>query len=166
MNILNMISIRLALLAMAIFSLMAVSGALVAQFAFDMPPCILCIYQRIPYGVVFLVGMGAFLTKKAESASLFIIAFTFFVNSCLAIYHSGIERQWWSESSGCSVSFDFHAQGTQNLLEQITSAQTGSCADIPWIDPILGLSMANYNAFICFGLSIALVAFFFFKRSK
>jgi len=29
-------------------------------------------------------------------------------------------------------------------MEQIMSAQTSSCAEIPWVDPIFGLSMANY----------------------
>ena len=46
----------------------------------------------------------------------------------------------------------------QSMLENILSAPTGNCAEIPWQDPILGLSMANYNVILCLGIAVVFFA--------
>jgi disulfide bond formation protein DsbB len=129
-------------------SIVALAGALVGQFVFDLPPCHLCILQRIPFVAVIILGLIGLFWARSRLVMMSLSAVAFFVNSGIALYHTGIERNWWSESSGCAVNFDFE-QSAQSLMEQITSAQVESCATIPWADPILGLSMANYNVLLC-----------------
>ncbi len=134
-------------------SVIALTGALVGQFVFDLPPCNLCILQRIPFVLAALWGIAGLVWPSVRPALLGLSVLTFAGNSVLGFYHSGIERQWWDEALGCSANFDFNA-GAQSLMSQITSAQVSSCAKIPWADPILGLSMANYNVLLCAGMAI------------
>ncbi len=145
--------VRLILWFCGGISLVALAGALFAQLALDMAPCQMCIYQRIPFVVILaLSGIGLFV-NKAEIPFLGAIGVVFEINAALALYHTGIERQWWSESSGCKANFDFNNISAQSLLDKITSAQISSCSEIPWQDPLLGLSMANYNLLLCLGMS-------------
>ena len=138
------------IIGVSVFSLTA---ALFAQFALDMQPCIMCIYQRIPFVIAALLGIAGLALPPARLAALGLSGLAFLVNSGLAFYHTGIEQRWWSETAGCNVNFNF-ADQAKSLLNQVMSAQASSCADIPWQDPLLGLSMANYNVLLCAGMFV------------
>jgi hypothetical protein len=43
---------------------LALIGALISQYIFDYQPCILCIYQRIPFGVIILLSLTALILRK------------------------------------------------------------------------------------------------------
>lgn len=145
-------------------SVFALSAALYSEVALDLEPCILCIYQRIPFVIGAVLGMlGLTLRNKPQIADgiLGILAVNFMTNSGIAAYHTGVEQKWWtSKVEGCAATFENlgnteAAKATQSLLENILSAPTGNCAEIPWEDPLLGLSMANYNVALCFGIFVA-----------
>lgn len=134
-------------------SVFALAGALVGQFVFDLPPCNLCIWQRVPFVLGVIWGIAGLLWPAGRPVLLGLSVVTFVGNSGLALYHSGIERSWWDEAVGCAANFDLNA-GAQGIMSQIMSAQIGSCAKIPWADPVLGLSMANYNVMLCAGMAV------------
>lgn len=147
--------------AVSIFSLAA---ALYSEVALGLEPCILCIYQRIPFVIGAVLGiLGLALRNKPQVADaiLGVLAVNFMTNAGIAAYHTGVEQQWWaSEVEGCNANFaalgNVEApQTTQSILENILSAPTANCAEIPWEDPILGLSMANYNVLLCLGIFAA-----------
>lgn len=134
-------------------SVIALAGALIGQFVFDLPPCNLCILQRIPFALGIIWGLTGLLWPAGRPILLGLSILTFIGNSGLALYHSGIERNWWDEAVGCAANFDLGG-GAQSLVSQIMTAQTASCAKIPWADPVLGLSMANYNVMLCAGMAV------------
>ena len=37
--------------------LLILSSTLVIEYVFNFPPCELCLYQRIPYGLILIVGL-------------------------------------------------------------------------------------------------------------
>lgn len=47
---------------LAAISAFALSMAFTAQYIFGLEPCILCLYQRIPYALVIALGLTGFLT--------------------------------------------------------------------------------------------------------
>ena len=148
-------------------SLFSLTAALFSEVALGLEPCILCIYQRIPFVIGVLLGIaGLFLRNKpaALNALIGFLGLTFLVNSGIALYHTGVEQKWWvSAVEGCSVpSF---SDEPQSMLENILSAPTANCAEIPWQDPILGLSMANYNVLLCFGIFAACVLSVLMRRT-
>lgn len=140
-------------------SLFALAAALYSEVALGLEPCILCIYQRIPFALGIVLGIAGLILRnkpKAVFALLSLTGITFLVNSGIAFYHTGVEQKWWvSQVEGCAVP-NFN-ESPQSMLENILSAPTGNCAEIPWQDPIIGLSMANYNVILC--LCIAVVFF-------
>ncbi len=142
------------LLAAGGVSLLSLIAALVAEVAFVLEPCIMCIYQRIPFIAVILFTLIAIILRKRKGVARLMIAFSglaFLANSVMAFYHTGIELKWWvSKVEGCAV--PHFGDDPQSMLDNILSAPTGRCDEIPWADPIFGLSMANYNIILCLGL--------------
>ncbi|MCF8496485.1 MAG: disulfide bond formation protein B [Alphaproteobacteria bacterium] len=145
-------------------SAFSLAATLASEVFLGLEPCVLCIYQRIPFVLALVVSL-VFLfyrrTGKADvkprMAALGLCALLFFGNTLTAFYHTGIERHWWrSAVEGCAV--PSLARDPQSLLENLLSAPTARCDEIPWADPVLGLSMANYNALLCFALFVLCVA--------
>ncbi len=155
-----------AVIICALISFLSLTAALLSQLVWDLSPCQMCIYQRIPFLIVLLLSfLGAFCRDpKAINAVVGGNFLLYVANALLAFYHTGIEQRWWQETQGCKVNFDFDASNAQSLMEKISSAQAHSCATIPWQDPLIGLSMANYNILLC--LAMAVYCGFVVLRSK
>ena len=141
-----------------IFGISAISliSAYIAQYVFDLQPCILCLYQRPPFYIAACLGLIGFFASgpkpKIAAFAVFLCSLAFLAGSVIAFYHTGVELHWWrSFLEGCKVSFDPSKPG--DILSIIESTQSVPCDEIPWSDPILGLSMANYNAMMSFGLA-------------
>lgn len=148
---------RSALLAFAGASAFALVAALVAQFAYDLKPCVLCLYQRAPFAAVIVFSvLGLVLAKNRpglEGIFLGLISLSFLGNAALALFHTGVERHWWTSfSEGCTVP---PMEGNiTDVLAQIATNPVGRCDEIPWTDPVIGLSMANYNVLFCLVLGM------------
>jgi len=153
-----------------LISVFALIAALTSEVVYGLEPCIMCIYQRIPFVLVALFTLIGLVLRKKEGVSIAMIGasgFAFLINSIVAFYHTGIEQKWWvSAVEGCKVP-NFDTLKPQSMLENILSAPTARCDEIPWSDPILNLSMANYNIILCFGLfSLCVTCLFFNKTCK
>lgn len=133
--------------------------ALYSQFALGVDPCVLCLYQRIPFFAAAALSLAGLLLHDNSRVARTIIALCallFLANAGIAVYHTGVELNWWvSAVEGCAVP-NFAADPT--LLEKILTAPAASCADVAWRDPVLGLTMANWNIVYCLGLFFACVA--------
>lgn len=153
------------MMGLVLISFTALAAAFFSEGFLGLEPCVLCIYQRWPYAIVMAIGLVTLIAKKKIGfmIGLAASALAFAVNSAIAVYHTGVEQKWWaSEVEGCTVSFETDLETAapatpQTLLENIMSAPTADCSKIPWQDPILNLSMANYNAMLCAGLAVICV---------
>lgn len=139
-------------------SAISLISAYIAQYGFGLQPCILCLYQRAPFAIAAILGIAcaAFGKYGRQTAAALAAAFSglvFLAGSVIAAYHSGVERHWWESMfescAGIPVGDD-----ADSLLSRIKHASIVRCDEIPWADPILGLSMANYNAIMSFGLFV------------
>jgi len=153
-----------AITGISVFSLIM---ALTAEVYFGLEPCILCVYQRFPFLIVAVFGATGLVMRRRQKVARAMIGLsglTFLINSVIASYHTGVEQKWWKSAvEGCAVP---NLDGEpQSILENILSAPTANCAEIPWQDPIIGLSMANYNALMCFGLFVVCAVSFWLSRS-
>lgn len=149
-------------------SLAALASALTAEHVFGLNPCILCLYQRVPYVLTAVIGLAGFILArfgKRQSAAIACIALAsllFFLEAGLAFYHVGVELHWWrSFFEACKVSFD--DDSGKSLLEIIQSAPAVRCDEIPW--QMFGISMAGYNALLSLGLGIT-TAFAAFMQAR
>ena len=144
---------RLILIALALLSALALIAALVGQYVFGLDPCVMCLYQRVPFILSVLIAAIALLRPALARMAQGGIAALMVANASLALYHTGIEQKWWASAlEGCKVNFDA-LSGEEDFLSAILSAPTARCDEIAWADPLLGLSMANYNIAFCLGLA-------------
>ena len=148
-------------LFLAAVSALALAAAFIGQYIFGLQPCQFCIYQRYPFALAALLGIGAAVSLRytTHGATWLIggAGLALLGNSALAFYHSGIERDWWEGPSGCTTASLLEAESVKDAIARIEAAPVVACDKIPWADPVLGLSMANWNVALCAGL--ALLAF-------
>ena len=151
----------LAPLLLAAISAAAVLIALASQAWGGLQPCVLCIWQRWAHGAVIALALlalavalrgprrgSAWLTILAGAAAL--------VGTGIALYHVGVEQQWWPGTSGCGAGALSGAGGLEALRQQIESAPIVRCSDVPW--SLFGISMAGYNAILSAALALFALA--------
>jgi len=92
-------------LFITILSLGSLGFALVLEHFFDVDPCILCTYQRVPYIVTAGFGLFGFAAPlpppRRRTVVLFCVA-AMVVGAGIATYQVGIEQAWWGASQGCT----------------------------------------------------------------
>jgi len=137
-----------------ILSVAALATAFTAQYGFGLRPCELCLFQRVPYGVVIflaILGLGLRLSPKKAALLLGLCCVAFAVNSGLALYHVGVEQHWWQGPTACTGGLN-----TVHSVEDL-AAMLSKPIDIPQCDKpawlLFGVSMAGYNLLACVGLA-------------
>ena len=136
-------------------------GAYYFQYVMGLPPCPLCMEQRIAYYVsiplaaVVAVAAGRGAPHRLLAAALGAIALAMLFNSGLALFHAGVEWKWWPGPQECSGPLnDLTAGG--DLLSQLHNVSIVRCDEAAWRDPFGLLSLAGYNVLI--SLALAAVA--------
>jgi disulfide bond formation protein DsbB len=124
-------------------------GAYFFQYVLKLPPCPLCLDQRVPYYIAIplalVVAFGAAVGAPAWRVRLgfVLLAAAMLVGAGLGVYHAGIEWKLWAGPSSCSG--ELPALST-DLLRQIQTTSVVRCDEAPW--RLFGLSLAGYNALI------------------
>ena len=135
---------RIVPFSIIFFSVGALSVAYTAQYGFDYQPCILCLYQRVPYALTIILALAAIMMPRGQGRNILtgLCVPVFAAGAALAFYHSGVEQHWWASATGCGGSLvtedtiaDFQA-----ALQQIPPKP---CDAIDWT--LFGLSMTVYN---------------------
>jgi len=127
--------------------------AYIMQYVFDVQPCILCLWQRVPLGITAMLALTAVVWRpyNQRTQMLFIFcALSFLIELSLAVFHTGVELHWWLGTSGCVLS-PLHGTSPDDLRQQLLHTVVARCDQISWT--FLGLSMANWN--IPFSLGFA-----------
>ena len=71
--------------------------AFLFQYAGGFAPCVLCVYERYPYGVAMALALLAFALGdgRARGAVLALAALAFAVGAGIGCFHVGVEQHWW-----------------------------------------------------------------------
>lgn len=134
----------------------ALAIAFASQIWGGLQPCILCIWQRWAHGAIIAIavlGLAAALAGRRRGAALLtlVAGLAAMVGAGIALYHVGVEQQWWPGTSGCGAGALIPGQGLETLRQQIEAAPIVRCGDVPW--SLFGISMAGYNALLSAALS-------------
>lgn len=141
-------------LILCVASACALSFAFILQYGFDVQPCVLCLWQRLPFGLVVALSVGAYLMHrngKQTQILLRVCGVTFLVGAGLAFFHTGVELHWWLGTSGCSIT-PLNGNSFEDLRTQLLHTVVAHCDQINWT--LLGFSMANWNVPFSLGLGI------------
>lgn len=148
----------LAALALVAASLVSLLAAFTAQYGFDVQPCILCLFQRVPYALALVLGCLALALRarpQAVKVLFALMAATFFTNVGIAFFHSGVELHWWAGTDSCAVM----PLNGELSADQLLTLAVAQCDEIKL--QIFGLTLANLNVLFCAALGVfALVAGF------
>ena len=130
-------------------------GAWYFQDVLGLPPCPLCLEQRLPYYIVVPLSLLLAIAAIVRAPrALIIVGFLAIIaamlcSAALGAYHAGVEWLWWPGPTDCSGPMsDFTAKP---LLDQLRTIRIVRCDEAAW--RFLGLSLAGYNALISLALA-------------
>lgn len=161
MRVLRMAAIndgtRLLLAALMLIGAGALAVALIGEHVFRIEPCVLCLYQRLPYVIVALVaaaGLALPLSPKMRGRAIVLCALVLAAGAALAFYSVGVEEQWWAGVAGCEGTIPTIATGQtlQDLLRQ-SAGGLRACDENVW--RLFGISLAGYNVVIQAAVALA-----------
>ncbi len=156
----NQNSHRLDLAFLAPFGIFAVSvtalaNAYTAEYAFGLEPCILCLYQRVPYAVAGVLGLAALFVPRVRYGAVAVAGVVFLAGAAIAFYHVGVEQHWWASAASCGAGGGGEGPATvEELRQMLTRAEpVKACDEVDWT--LFGLSMATYNVALSLSLATA-----------
>ncbi len=121
----------------------ALSIAFFVEHVVGIDPCILCLYQRLPYAASGLFAIFAVIGKPGsftQQMALLGCGIAFSIGTGLAVYHFGVEEGFWQAS--CSGAQDMN-MSFEDLKSSIMSEPLKACDQKDWV--IFGLSITVYN---------------------
>ena len=132
------------ILSITSLCLLTIISAYIVEIFAKVPPCKLCIYQRIPYLIIIFVGIVSLILKK-ELIFLYLSLLIFFINFFISFFHSLVERKLISYDVGCSSSNE-NFEDIESLRMSLENTPIAKCDEINF--SIFGLSLANINLII------------------
>ena len=105
-------------------------------------PCILCLYQRVPFAVVIGLGIIGFVRPALLPVAGALGGMTFAVGMGIAFYHVGVEQHWWASAASCGGGLP-EQMSVADFQKQLTLKPEKACDEIDWT--LFGISMATYN---------------------
>jgi len=131
----------------------ALSTAYFVQFVVGIDPCVLCLYQRIPYAAAGLFALFAIIARPGgftQQAALLGCGIAFICGASVAFYHFGVEELWWQAScsgaQGLNVSFE-------DLKSSIMAEPLKPCDKKDWV--MFGISITAYNTLASIALALS-----------
>jgi len=130
----------------------ALGTAYTAQFGFGLDPCVLCLYQRVPFAIAIMLGLAG-LWRPQWLGMIFTLAVAAFaINGAVAVYHVGVEQHWWVSAVGCGGKLPTQIS-TADLFASLDKKPAKSCDAVDWT--MFGVSMAGWNILFSSGLALA-----------
>ena len=140
-------------------SFFSLAVALYVEYVLGFKPCILCIYQRIPYAVALLISLIAFFNGN-KMTLLIILGLTFVASALLSGYHVSIEKGIIEPIFSCTGD-NINALEKEEILKSLNNIQP-DCRDVDF--SLFWISLATLNFIISFVLTIVIV--YIFKYAK
>lgn len=142
---------RRALIALAALGSAALlGGAFAFQYIGGLAPCAMCIWQRWPH--VGAIALGALGVALPYAVVAWAGALTMLGNAGIALYHTGVERDWWEGPTSCTGGGgDIGVMSGDDLLNFDIGSGIVMCDQVAW--EMFGLSMASWNGLACLALA-------------
>ena len=129
---------------LAIVQLALLLGAFVFQYL-GFAPCKLCLWQRWPHAAA--IAVGALVLMLGPLVLLGCLgALSMLVTAGIGVYHTGVERGFWEGPTSCSGGGGLSGLSGADLLSTEAPNTIVMCDEVAWADPVIGLSMASWNA--------------------
>ena len=141
-----------------LISFVALASAYFIEFILGHQPCILCIYERIPFFLAILIILINYKYNKLEKYLILLLAIIFLIATILSLYHLGIEQGFIQESLLCDLENGANTIDKDEILKQLQQKRV-SCKDVTF--KMFGLSLTSYNIIINLILTLYLTKIYF-----
>jgi len=145
----NIKNFFIVIFSLSFFSLAA---ALYIEYVLGIKPCILCIYQRIPYAIALLISVCAFFINN-KKILLVILALTFILSALISGYHVSIEKGFIEPIFSCT-SDNINSLEKEEILKSLNNIRP-NCKDVDF--SLFGISLATLNLINSFVLTVVIV---------
>lgn len=127
-------------------------GALFFQYAMELPPCPLCLWQRYPHISVVVLAAGALAAGPGAVRPWLLAAMGIALlgTAAIAFFHAGVEQKWWEGLAMCEGAGPGGPISVDDIVKGLERRPPPRCDQIPW--SFAGLSMAAWNGIISLGL--------------
>lgn len=132
------------------FSICSLLIAYYIEYVLGHKPCNLCLIERVPYFISFILTAFVLALNRLEKVISIIILLSFIFGTIVSFYHFGIEQGFFSESLVCNLG-NGEALDKEQLLKQLEQSTVTSCKDVTF--RFLGFSLATINMIISIILS-------------
>lgn len=126
-------------------SLGALSAVFIGQYIFGFKPCVLCIYQRVPYAVMLATSFLALLINLNDRWVRYLLVFLLIMSLSslvLSVYHAGVEWHLWNPVTKCTNDWTA-ANSADDFFRSLSRPQAKACDEPEFV--FLGLSIAGWN---------------------
>jgi disulfide bond formation protein DsbB len=146
------------LISLLLAAIIALSSAYIAQYFFDLQPCILCLYQRPPFFIIIAISALALISKnkKLQQASFFLILICLLANVAIATYQTGVEQKIFRGPDSCSANEHLNEITDLDALREAMLKTKAVRCDEPQFF-FLKLSMAAWNVIFCSTLAFLML---------
>lgn len=147
----------LAALAVALGSLAIIIGAWFIELALGIKPCHLCLIGRLPHYFGIPVAVAAAMLARTPQKHrlaqtlLVLTAAIYLIGTGIGGYHAGVEFGVFQGPTDCTGSLS-QPPSMDDFLKQLETVKVIRCDEVAM--RIFGLSLAAWNALICFGLTL------------
>ena len=157
-KLLKLKNIYLLISAISIFTLLS---AVYIEYILGVKPCILCLYQRVPYIIaIFFCFFGYYNLKN--KLWIYLLVITFLISAILSGYHVGIENNVFNEFSGCT-SNNSNIVNKDELLKALKETQP-NCKDVTF--KLLGFSLATINFLLSIALTLITIRYYYYEKNR
>jgi disulfide bond formation protein DsbB len=122
---------------------------LIAQYAFGLPPCEMCWWQRYPH--IAAIALAALGWATRRDALIALAAIAILVSGAIGAFHAGVEYHWWEGVTACTA----NAAAGGDPLASIMAAPIVRCDVAPWT--LAGISLAGFNCLISVAAGLAIL---------
>ena len=135
----------IAALGAFLASVAALGSAYITEYAFNIYPCELCLWQRGPlWGVVFGAALLLALGRRSGLSAVLLGALTllFAGEAGIAFFHVGVEQHWWMGTGACTAKEAAGGSAT-DLTAQLLGTPVARCDQVAW--RLFDISIPTWN---------------------
>ena len=144
-----------------LISIFTILSALYIEKVLSVPACKLCLYQRIPYiASIIICFFGYFFPNK--KILIYLIILTFLSSLIISGYHLGIEKNVFTEFSGCTNQ-SLNTIDKSELLESLSNFLP-NCKDVNF--RFFGFSLATINFLLSIALTLISIKYFYYEKNR
>jgi disulfide bond formation protein DsbB len=133
-------------------SFMAICSAFIAQYFFDVQPCLICIYQRYMWGGMMIIALLFLIFSKKNSYQTVVLASLAFSICLLSNYQVLIEEKILPAPQACRSLVAANLSACELIDSFQSTPNRPPCDKEPY--RVFGLSFAAYG-----GISAAILSF-------